>query len=173
MRSPSRMLPQPWEVIPAAAPASLAESLSKQNMMQFSLMEISQNSCVHSAFEAEEAKLGRDFRAAPIPWAHIIVTGPIYYCSWRPLISRPETRQALVFQSGSWARQCSMRISTAGAYRTLRPKAHLAALRICICPLCPAIRRGISQLWSSLLPMEGQFCAAWMRGLRQAQASGH
>lgn len=70
MRSPSRMLPQPWEVILAAAPASLAESLSKQDMMQFSLMEISQNSCVHSAFEAEEAKLGRDFRAAPIPWAH-------------------------------------------------------------------------------------------------------
>lgn len=63
-----------------------------------------------------------------------------------------------------------MRISTAGAYRTLRSKAQLAALGICICPFCPAIRRGIWQLWSSLLPMEGQFCAALMRGLRQAQA---
>lgn len=81
MGNPRRTLLQPWEVITAAAPASLAESMSKQNMMQFSLMEISQDSGVHSAFEAEEPKLGRHCRAAPICWAHIIVTGPIYYCS--------------------------------------------------------------------------------------------
>lgn len=81
MANPRRTLPQPWEVIPVASPTSLAESMSKQDMMQFSLPEISRNSRVHSAFEAEEAKLCRHFRAAPISWAHIIVTGPIYYCS--------------------------------------------------------------------------------------------
>lgn len=68
--------------VAAAAPASLAESLSKPVMMQFSLtVEFSPTSCVHSAFEAEQTLLGRQFRAAPISWAHIIVTGPIYHCS--------------------------------------------------------------------------------------------
>lgn len=66
MGNPRRMLPQPWEVIRAAAPASVAESLSKPDMMQFSLMEITQTSCVHSAAGAEETQLGRQFRAAPI-----------------------------------------------------------------------------------------------------------
>lgn len=63
-----------------------------------------------------------------------------------------------------------MLISTTGAYRTLRSKADLG---ICICPFCPAIRRGISQLWSSFLPMEGQFCVASISRLRELQAPGH
>lgn len=49
--------------------------------MQFSLMEITQTSCVHSAAGAEETELSREFRAAPISWVHIVVTGPFYYCS--------------------------------------------------------------------------------------------
>lgn len=153
-----------------AGRASQTESMSQLHTMQSALVEISLKFMCPLTSQAEQAKMGRHFRAAPISWAHIIVTGPIYCCSKRPLISRPETRRALVFQSGSWARRCSMRISTAGAYRALRSKAHLG---ICTCPFFPAIRRGILQLWSSFLNMEGHFCAALMSGLSQAQGPGY
>lgn len=59
------------------------------------------------------------------------------------------------------------RISTTGAYRALMSKADIG---ICICPFCPAIRRGMSQLWSSF-PLEWRGSSVLPRHADSARAS--
>lgn len=74
---------------------SLADQVIEQDGRDAILSGVNLSySRVCSAFEATKEELGRHFRAAPIFWAHNIVTGPVYCCSKRSLISAPETRQA-------------------------------------------------------------------------------
>lgn len=62
--------------------ASLTKGLSNPDVMYFSLAP---TSLIHvpslRSRQAIQEELGLHFRAAPMPWAHNIVTAPVYHCS--------------------------------------------------------------------------------------------